>query len=255
MIRISKDSEGISLVLSTLFFLAVLVSAYMLYSLPGTLMLPDTGYANMAGTYITIAITFLLGGLALYVAFKNKKELIVYKEKSAEDLKNEADAAEAQRETISLETVKGSIEGDKSEKDLFQGFMLALCNQLKAGQGALYTTKEQNGIKKITLSSGYALNIGESTTIVYDFGEGLIGQAAAEGLSLYVDDIPEGYIKIVSGLGSASPRFVLIVPIKDNDKVLGVIEIASFSNFKEEQRKFVEQAAELLAVKIRNENP
>ena len=67
--------------------------------------------------------------------------------------------------------------------------------------------KEANA--RVELKAGYALSIGESTVIKYEFGEGLIGQSAASGNTLYVDDVPEGYIKIVSGLGSASPKYLL----------------------------------------------
>ena len=245
MIRILKNSHQISLTLTALFFLSVLVSAYMLYSLPGTLMLPASYYANMTGTYITVAVTFILGALAVYLAFKNKKELIVYKEKSAEQIQADA-AAEAQRDTISLESVKNGINDKNNSKELFQEFMLTVCKQLKAGQGALYLITDN----KIKLTSGYALHVGENNTVEFELGEGLIGQAATEGRALYVDDIPEGYIKIVSGLGSASPRYLLIVPVKDQETVVGVIEIASFTDFKDEQKKFVEQAVELLASKI-----
>ncbi len=90
------------------------------------------------------------------------------------------------------------------------------------------------------------MNLGESASIEYEFGEGLIGQAAVEGRTLYVDDIPEGYIKIISGLGSASPKHLLIVPVKNQKETLGVIEIASFTDLTEDKRKFVEEAAQLL---------
>jgi methyl-accepting chemotaxis protein len=102
----------------------------------------------------------------------------------------------------------------------------------------------------VELQRGYALAIGESTIISYEFGEGLIGQAAAGGRSLYVDDVPEGYIKIVSGLGSASPKYLLIVPVKNEANVIGVIEIASFTPISEDQRKFTEESAQLIAEKI-----
>ena len=85
-----------------------------------------------------------------------------------------------------------------------------------------------------------------------NLGEGLIGQSAANGNTLYVDDVPEGYVKIVSGLGSASPKYLLIVPMKSQDQVLGIIELASFTPINEDQRKFVEEAAQLIAEKISN---
>ena len=138
----------------------------------------------------------------------------------------------------------------KSEKEILQSGVQAICKQLDAGQGALYLTKEEAGKRKDELKIGYALTIGESTIISYEFGEGLIGQSAAGARTLYVDDVPEGYIKIISGLGSASPRYLLIVPLKSNEHVNGVLEIASFHAITEDQRKFVEESAQLVAEKI-----
>src|SRR6478735_5081187 len=95
-------------------------------------------------------------------------------------------------------------------------------------------------ILPMQVKTGYALSISESATTRYTFGEGLIGQAAANGQLLYLDEIPEGYIKIISGLGSASPRYLLIAPVKNQETVLGILEIASFSPYSADQRKFVE---------------
>jgi methyl-accepting chemotaxis protein len=102
----------------------------------------------------------------------------------------------------------------------------------------------------VELTCGYALSLGESASVEYEFGEGLIGQAAAEGRTLYVDDIPDGYIKIISGLGSASPRYLLIVPVKNQNEVLGVMEMAAFTDISEDKRKFVEEAAQLLVKNV-----
>jgi methyl-accepting chemotaxis protein len=57
-------------------------------------------------------------------------------------------------------------------------------------------------------------------------------------------------VKIISGLGSASPQYILIVSIKKADQVVGVIELASFTRINEDQRKFVEEASALIAEKI-----
>jgi methyl-accepting chemotaxis protein len=114
----------------------------------------------------------------------------------------------------------------------------------------LYRIAEEDGKRFAELKSGYALNLAESSVIRFEFGEGLIGQAAASGNTLYVDDVPEGYIKIVSGLGSASPKFLLITALKKTGQVQGILEIASFSPINEDQRKFVEEAAQLIADKI-----
>jgi GAF domain-containing protein len=160
------------------------------------------------------------------------------------------ESADTGQTTISLESVRDNIKQTSNENELLKAGLQAVCKQLEAGQGAIYKVVEEEGRKKVEMKSGYALSIGESTVISYDVGEGLIGQTAAGGKTLYLDDVPEGYVKIVSGLGSASPRFLLIVPVKQQDNVLGVIEIASFTPITTDQRKFAEESAQLMAEKI-----
>ncbi len=251
MIDIFKNQYKASLALATLFILGIAVSLYAVYSLPNNLRLVDGYQPEFLNVYITIVLTSLMGAFALTLALRYKKEVVIYRDRATET------ATAAQREnnkgksTISLENLTSNLSQAKDQHGILEVGLNTICKQLEAGQGAIYTTTENEGKRKVELQRGYALNIGESTIISYEFGEGLIGQAAAGGRSLYVDDVPEGYIKIVSGLGSASPKYLLIVPVKNEGSgVLGVIEIASFTPISEDQRKFTEESAQLIADKI-----
>jgi putative methionine-R-sulfoxide reductase with GAF domain len=42
------------------------------------------------------------------------------------------------------------------------------------------------------------------------------------------------------------------VPLKKNENVIGVMEIVSFTAITEDQRKFIEESAQLIANSIRN---
>jgi putative methionine-R-sulfoxide reductase with GAF domain len=248
MTRIVTNSFTLNLLLAVVFLLSVLVSAYTLYSLD--LALPSGFESDLLKTYLIIAFTFLIGAITIYTSIRNRKEIIVYREKTLET-QNEVQTGNTDdvKSTISLDTVKASLL-KRNKTEILQNAIKAICKQLEAGQGALYLTKDIEGIKNVELHSGYSLNMGESASISFEFGEGLVGQAAAEGRTLYVDEVPQGYITVISGLGSSSPRYLLITPIKKQDQVEGVIEIASFTAFNTSQRKFVEDAAQLLAEKI-----
>ena len=250
MISLFTDRYKLTLMLSSIFIVGIGYSLYSIYSLPNGLQLSSGFEPQFMRVYIIVGGTFLLGALTLLYALRYKKEVVVFRDRALEASVGQHDADNTGKSTISLDTIIQTLSQAGNEKDAQQLTLQAICKQLEAGQGALYRIIEEGGKRRIELKLGYALSIGESTIIKYEIGEGLIGQAAASGNTLYVDDVPDGYIKIVSGLGSASPRHLLIVPVKKNNQVLGIIELASFTGISEDQRKFVEEAGQLLADKI-----
>jgi methyl-accepting chemotaxis protein len=251
MISVFRNHYKVSLTLGIFFILGIALSLYVIYSIPGNLKLPHGYQPEFYNVYIVLAITFLVGAFALIMALRYKKEVIIFKDRALEAEKAARQETEQGKSTISLNNVITNLNQAKNQKDILDIGLNTICKQLEAGQGAMYLATEKDGKRSVELKGGYALAIGESTVIAYEYGEGLIGQAAASGQSLYIDDVPEGYIKIVSGLGTASPKFLLIVPVKDKQQqVLGVMEIASFAAISEDQRKFADEGAQLIAEKI-----
>jgi methyl-accepting chemotaxis protein len=253
MIHLFKDYFRTGQLLAILFLIGITLSLYEIYSIPSSLSL-TAGYSPaFVPAYVAVVLTFLFGMGTIFFALYAKKELIVFRDKQLEDRLADHDAAAAGQSTISLDGVKERLRSAAHLKDIFQNGIQAICKQLDAGQGAAYAAFETDGVRKVELRGGYALSIAESTVIAYEFGEGLVGQAAASSKTIYVDDVPDGYIKIISGLGSASPKYLLFTPVKKQDQLRGVLEIASFTPITEDQRKFVEEAAQLIADKLSNQ--
>jgi signal transduction histidine kinase/HAMP domain-containing protein/ActR/RegA family two-component response regulator len=81
-------------------------------------------------------------------------------------------------------------------------------------------------------------------------GRGLIAQAAQEKKPILITDAPPDYITINSGLGTARPASIVILPILFEDQVLGVIELASLSKFSSVHLAFIDQFANTIGVSI-----
>lgn len=119
-----------------------------------------------------------------------------------------------------------------------------IVNYLNANQGGIFirnTDDENNSI--LELKSFYAFNRRKYIKKIFEWGEGLVGNCAMEKQTVHLTEIPQNYIQITSGLGGSNPKSLLLVPMKMEKEVLGVIEIASFKNFEIHQIAFLEQAS------------
>lgn len=233
------DPHRISLILAILFVIGLGATAFSLYSLD----------AEGSGTvWLLLGLSSLAGGFSLVMALRHRKEIIVYRDRSSQSGGSDSQASGSAGEGSVDLTELQKITRNGSKDSAINGLKV-ICKQLEAGQGAYYEVKEADDARWVELTGGYALSIGENTTIKFDMGEGLIGQSAAEGKTLYIDEVPEGYMKIASGLGMASPRYLFITPVKKDQKVVGVLEVSTFKALSETQRKFVEDAAQLLSAK------
>jgi CHASE3 domain sensor protein len=128
----------------------------------------------------------------------------------------------------------------------------SLVKYLKANQGALYLIDEADATDEKTMSmiSCFAWDKKKFINQKIHKGEGLAGQAWQEKDIIYLTDVPQNYIKIVSGLGDANPTSILIVPLKVNDEIYGVVEVASFYLIADHEIEFVKKIAESIAATI-----
>ena len=124
----------------------------------------------------------------------------------------------------------------------------ALVQYTKSNQGALYILNDEDSRNKyLELISLFAFDIKKYEQQKIKLGEGILGQTFLEKETTYLTNMPESYIRITSGLGDANPKSLLLVPLKVDTQVYGIIELASFNEYLPHEIAFVEKLGESIA--------
>jgi putative methionine-R-sulfoxide reductase with GAF domain len=131
--------------------------------------------------------------------------------------------------------------------DLSNEVVRFLTKYMGAQQGGLFVLKEDETEPYLELTACYAFDRKKFVERRIEIGVGLIGQAYLEGQTTFLTKVPQGYTYITSGMGEATPRSVVIVPMKYNDKTEAIIELASLEEFEDYQLAFLEKAGEFVA--------
>jgi GAF domain-containing protein len=121
-------------------------------------------------------------------------------------------------------------------------------------QGAFYSLKpDDDGKPMLQLKSTYAYGKEQmEKNQSFYLNEGLIGQTGATGKTQYLTQVPENYTSIASGLGQATPKYLLIVPLQFNQQLQGVLELASFEEFPPYKITFLDKLSETIGAFILN---
>ncbi|MDM8554744.1 response regulator [Desulfococcaceae bacterium HSG7] len=139
------------------------------------------------------------------------------------------------------------MRGEKDVSTLCRDIVTCLAEHLNARIGAIFLTDENRHLK---IAGRYAYEKCEGTPDEFAFGQGVIGQAAADGKIALITDAPDDYITVTSGLGKTPPRNIVALPFQFEKKVKGVIELGVLDEFTDLQLKMMEQAAESIGIAI-----
>jgi len=125
-----------------------------------------------------------------------------------------------------------------------------LIEYIDANQGGVFVLEEDYEGRYFSLVASYAYNRRKFLEKRIAWGDTLIGRCALEQKTLYLKEVPEDYLEISSGLGNYRPASLLLCPLKYNDGIYGVVELASFSELEPHHIAFVEKISESIASTI-----
>lgn len=132
------------------------------------------------------------------------------------------------------EVIMDSLKIDEENIHLFASRFLCLISDfMNIGQSVFYVREKIKDKDCLVAQAGFASYRPDASNLIYELGEGLVGQVAMEGKALHLEDVPEDYITMTSRLGKCAPRSLYIHPMKNMGEVFGVVELASFSSLSE----------------------
>lgn len=179
------------------------------------------------------------------IRIRNKSE-----ERTELPLNKETVSAESRRQQqVDTFIIKNSCQGNS----VIQYSLKLLSNLARVkeiSQGAFFISDTIDGKPVIKFLTGFATPDPNICSDILELGEGFPGQVAKDGRLINISDIPQGYLSIESGLGKSSPVSLIIFPVMHNNKVLAVIELASFHKFTQDDELFFKAISPAIAEQI-----
>ena len=138
-------------------------------------------------------------------------------------------------------------------EDLSYNLISNLVKYIEANQGAVFiiNNEDKNDIF-LEMTAQYAYERRKYTDNKIPIDEGLLGTCVLEKNTIFMTDVPDTFVNITSGLGKSVPKCILIIPLKVNEEIHGVIEIGALNEIDKDIIEFVEKVAESIATTISN---
>jgi CheY-like chemotaxis protein/signal transduction histidine kinase/CHASE3 domain sensor protein len=139
--------------------------------------------------------------------------------------------------------------GEQRVDQLGESVLKFLAEYVDAHAGALFV---RDGVYRRVATYGVPAAGGAPDS--FEQGDGLLGQAAKDGRTFYIRDVPDGYLSVGSGLGRGKPRHLVVVPMKEDGAVNGVLELGLMHPIDETHSELFENLAESIGIAVRSAN-
>ena len=148
--------------------------------------------------------------------------------------------------------IAGVLQTSADREAFARALTAELAPRVKAGVAVFYAFDED--ARRLDLLGSYGFRQRRHLGTRYAPGEGLVGQVALERKPILLEQVPDDYVRIHSGLGEAPPRSIAALPLLLQDRLLGVIELGSFVPFGAAQQKLLDELLPFAALSLENLN-
>jgi signal transduction histidine kinase/HAMP domain-containing protein/response regulator RpfG family c-di-GMP phosphodiesterase len=199
-----------------------------------------------------VATAVTKGDLTRSITVGAQGEVAALKDTINEMIRNLRDTIQENTEQDWLKTnltkFSRMLQGQRDLTNVGRMVLSELCPVVSAQYAEFYVLDSNNQHSQLRLLANYAADGEEALGKGITLGQGLVGQCALDKRVVLLNNMPEGYIRISSGLGCGVPRSILVLPLIFEGQVKGVLELASFEGFNPTHQAFLEQLTESISI-------
>lgn len=134
---------------------------------------------------------------------------------------------------------------------LLEALLPKVIEGTRSNWGAFYIVSSVTNKLEIKASLGFSKNVYKEFDI--SIGEGFIGQAAQSNEIQIITDIPEDTTYCTrTFLGKVKPKSMMIVPISTQHELVGLLVLASITEYQEEQIEVIKSIRYYLGMSVSN---
>ncbi|BEU23296.1 response regulator [Paraburkholderia caribensis] len=191
---------------------------------------------------------FLLFSLSIsgFIAYRGRRDLVNLSESYDGVLARQAEHTEVLQQQVWLRSgqrlLAEKIVGQSSSPLVGRAILDFLAEYLDVSVAAMYVRDRATSSLKRIATYGFSQE-SEQATRTFREAESLIGQAAVSRRTLVLHDVPDDYVKVVSGTGMSPPRNLVVLPIENDGIVNGVVELGFMRNIAPRDHEFLQLIA------------
>ncbi len=246
------------------FIILIIMAVLLFFSVIRMNYETETG---IAGPFVMILAIVVLSVVLLIVFLNNFNQYIILTEEnkklkeqleeirlSRKQEEEEEKKQKEQEEKNMLDVdayIKKILPDDKTGKIILEKYcekiLINISKEFEIVQGMFFVRKYNGNTFSV---KGLYAYYSEKKPEDFKFGEGLSGQVAKDQKILDVPDIPDDYIVVYSGLGKAAPDNLLIIPVINKNKTIGIIELTTFKLFDKDTVNMFAKVSEKIGEKL-----
>ncbi len=193
---------------------------------------------------------------------RDERDVIIKYQKRADEIGTVARAIEAGRRILIDQDRQAWVRDHRArltallhqcrnEKQLGDRLLAELATLFGAGYATLFTPASlAEDEDHFAVLSAYACDPAPSAR--FGPGAGLVGQVLVSRAPIVIDELPESYVPVRSGLGAAAPTVLVVMPALVSGQVVAIIELALFRHLRKKETLLLKTLLPNVALALRS---